>query len=167
MSELDIALEKLSDRPFTAKVLLDGKESNVVIDYNTTEVEMEITGLDPGYRLLKDGSVKSYDGTQWQVVDDGQWLNILRLMDPRVYSHKVKEGARKDLPDGHIEVGGTFLIQDLGYYLSSEYIKWLEERDALERKIMFRFDQASDLVEFEQVNLPPFQDEKVTVRIGR
>lgn len=167
MSELDIALEEFSGRPFKARVLLDGKESSVVIEFRPTEVEMEITGLDPGYRLLKDGSVKTFDGTEWQKVDDGQWLNILRLMDPRVYSHKVKEGARKDLPDGRLEVAGTFLVQDLGHSLSDEYVKWLEERDALERKIMFRFDEASGLVEFEQSNLPPFQDETVTVRIDR
>ena len=167
MSDLDLALEKLSGRSFAARVLLDRKESSVVIDYSTTEVEMEIKGIDPGFRLLKDGSVQTYDGTQWQLMNDGEWLNILRLMDPRVYPHKVKEGARKDLPDGRLEVAGTFLIEDLGHYLSDDYINWLQDRDAIEREIMFRFDQALDLVEFEQSNLPPFQDEKVTVRIDR
>jgi len=165
MSDLDIVLDKLNGRSFTARVLLDGNESSVIIEYSATEVEMEIKGLDPGFRLLKNGSVQTYDGTLWQVMDDGQWINILRLMDPRVYSHKVKEGSRKVLPNGHSEVVGSCFIRELGIILNDDYIQWLQDRDAIEREIMFRFDQASELVEFEQSNLPPFRDEKVTVRI--
>ena len=165
MSDLDNTLSKLTQLSFRARVLLDGNESGVAISYSKPDV-MEISGLDPGFRL-EQGSVRVYNGHQWQRMEDGQWLNILRLMDPRVYVDRIEERLRKTLPDGLYEVSGSCSVQNIGYGLTDDYIGWLKERNALQREITFRFTQALDLIEFEQSNLPPFQSERVTIRIDR
>lgn len=163
MSDLATVLTNLFGRPFRARILLDGKESGVVISYSAPDV-MEIQGLDPGFKLAH-GRVQIYSGTQWQTMDDEQWLHILRLMDPRAYLHKVTEGPQSALPDGTYAVTGSCRVQALVPSLPDDYLKWLAERNSVSREVTFRFDREAELIEFEQPNLPPFQEERVITRI--
>lgn len=165
MSDLDNALAKLTKLSFRARILLDGKESGVIVSYSAPDV-MEIQGLDPGFKLA-DGRVQIYSGTQWQTMDNGEWLQILRLMDPRVYLDKVNVGTPIDSPDGTCAVTARCQVQALIPSLPDDYLKWLAERNIVSREVTFKFDQELELIEFEQPNLPPFQEERVTTRIDR